>query len=478
MTGLFSLADILLSALSIPVSYTFFINEYPLFDRLLPYVGSEIAFGLILGLFVIISRFSLAIAVFLSLIAWLIPNPPANTPSPSTGLNIAIIQTVLPQHVTSYPGISDGLHYWKTHMIHALQEANQQKVDVAILPESSMPSFHSTATPVVQEILNARHSYPLIAHHYVDTETNGISSQVRFWDQYNHVQAIHEKQNPLPIAEKLIIPGEQASFSLKDFTLASFICSESLDVYNARFRLSTSDIGIVLTNEAEIADTYLPELHLISDKIRAREMGTPILRAGNIRLSTYIDAKGREVVTAKESSWQNLYVTVTSNSDTLYSSTFVAQHILILMTLPILLIRKEKIHITSPPVGIYILIMICMIYAQIAYGYEHVSSEPLKAETPFYIDGFFPARQLGISDATNMEQFSTYVDSSHIPVKDIPPSRGVGIINTIHGEMYITERRGDRITTLSERGFLTLKSADLEQISLSKVLWYTYKSEN
>ncbi|MGE4416962.1 MAG: hypothetical protein AB7D26_06925, partial [Marinobacterium sp.] len=252
----------------------------------------------------------------------------------------------------------------------------------------------------------------------------------------------------------------------------------SLDVYNARFRLSTSDIGIVLTNEAEIADTYLPELHLISDKIRAREMGTPILRAGNIRLSTYIDAKGREIVTAKDSSWQNLYVTVTSNSDTLYSSTFVAQHILILMTLPILLIRKEKIHITSPPVGIYILIMICMIYAQIAYGYEHVSSEPLKAETPFYIDGFFPARQLGISDATNMEQFSTYVDSSHIPVKDIPPSRGVGIINTIHGEMYITERRGDRITTLSERGFLTLKSADLEQISLSKVLWYTYKSEN
>ena len=140
-----------------------------------------------------------------------------------------------------------------------------------------------------------------------------------------------------------------------------------------------------------------------------------------------------------------------------------------------LLIQNKFIIYSSPSLGIYILFLACIICVQFTYGYERNSPSAPEKNVSFYADQYFPARQLGITAGIDTELIDVYLDTSHIAVKDIPLSRGVGVVNTTHGRMYITERRGDKITTLSERGFLMLRKKQLEDISLSKVLWYAYK---
>jgi len=473
-----SLTEIVLSAINIPISYTYFLNNLMPFDFLLPYFGSEISMGILVGIFSFFFRISSTFSLIIFSLAWLVPISEAPVQEQEDGIRVALIQTVLPQRTTSYPGISGGLEYWKTHLMKALNESSEQQPDLIILPESSMPSFSSTPTPVVQEILNSRGPSPIIAHHYVDIpQAYGISSQARFWSSDYQLLGHHEKRYPLPMAEKLIIPGQEAFFSYKGLTLAPFVCSESLHIYRTRFRLAKSDAGIILANEAGIAHTYLPEFHFISDRIRARELGKPILRAANIRLSSYIDGHGKPVDVAEESTWENLYIKLTPGGNSFFSKTFVTLHVAVLIIAILLLYTARTVCFYQQNTGIYILILICIIHVQIAYGYDRFLSYPSEKAMSFYMDDYFPARQLGVTDGTNMETFNTYIDSSYIPIRNIPISRGVGIVNTINGKMYITERSGNYITTLSERGFLTLDNKHLEDISISDVLWYTYKPE-
>lgn len=484
---LVSSVDIVLSMTNLPISYTVFLCNYPPFLYLLPYVGSEVALGMVAAGLAVISRLSTTLAISTFLFFWLIPDVVtfSSEEDKKNNLRVAIVQTVLPQYVTTYPGISGGLHYWKSHLVDALIEAGRYSVDVAILPESSMPGFYHQPTPVMQEILDARSNYHLVSHHYVDKEhsARALSSEVRLWSPAGEVLAVHEKQRPIPFVEKQVAPGEKADFYYKGFRLTPFICSESLNTYAVRQRLSQSDVGIVMLNEAEIRHSALPELHYMSDKIRARELGKPFLRAANYNLSGYIDHNGKATLRAADGQWENLYVNVPENiKDSFFSKTYILQHGVILLVAIFIFFKTKKIKTCAPYQSVYIVIIFCSIYSQYLHGCKRALSAVPEANVNFrisQIDRYFPLRQLGVIDGSNdMEQVDSYVDFYHIPIKDIPFSRGIGVVNTIHGRMYITERNGNRYIALNEGGFITLEENYLDEISLSKVLWYTYKHKS
>lgn len=475
--GLLSLTEIVLSLFSIPLSYTVFLYDYSGFSLLLPYVGSELAFAILIAFYTLIGRHSPVLAVALFTLIGLAPPPSTiDEKPPGASLRVAIVQTVLPQRITSYPGISDGLGYWKTRLIEALQKANAQNVDIIMLPESAMPGFHPQQTPVIKEILGATQGTSLIAHRYVDIVAGkGISSQAGYWSPDGPLEDIHEKQSPLPIAEKFIVPGENANFDHQGILISPFICSESLDVYQIRRRLSYTDIGMVLANEAEIKHTYLPELHLISERIRARESGIPILRASNFRLSAYIDSKGEVELESSDSRWENLYATVSLSDHSFFSRTYIFQHVFILIGTLFLFSSNKKIINFTHSKTIYILIITCIIRINFSYGYEKNSSDPPEMLSELYLDDLFPVRQLGVTDEFDMEQVTPYIDLTHIHIKDVPFTRGVGIVHTVRGTLYIMERSGDQYTTLSGNGFSKISKERLEEISLSDVLWYAYE---
>lgn len=475
--GLLSLTEIVLSLFSIPLSYTIFLYDYSGFSLLLPYVGSELAFAIVIAFFTLIGRHSPVFAVVLFTLIGLTPTPSTtDEKTPGASLKVAIVQTVLPQRITSYPGISDGLGYWKSQLIEALKKANAQNVDIIMLPESAMPGFHPQQTPVIKEILGATRGTSLIAHRYVDIAAGkGMSSQAGYWSPDGTLENVHEKQSPLPIAEKLIVPGENANFDHQGILVSPFICSESLNVYKIRQRLSHTNIGMVLANEAEIKHTYLPELHLISDRIRARESGIPILRASNFRLSAYIDSKGDAALKSSNGRWENLYATVSLSDHSFFSRTYIWQHVIILIGTLFLFSSNKKIIIFTPSNAIYILILFCIIRVHFSYGYERISSDPPEMLSGLYLDDLFPVRQLGVTDEFDMEQVTPYVDLTHIHIRDVPVTRGIGIVSTVRGKLFIMERTGDQYTTLSDNGFSKISKERLEEISLSDVLWYAYK---
>lgn len=480
ITGLISIVEIIISFLSIPVSYTFFLYDYLGFSALLPYVGSELSFAILVALCTLTGRLSLLLAVACLILSGLISSwnqhiEESLKKPQDNSLRIAIIQTVLPQRVTSYPGISDGLGYWKTRLIKALKEAQSENIDIALLPESTMPGFHPEKTPVIREILSAAQGYSLIGHRYVDISGGGTSSQVHFWDQNGTLEGIHEKKYPVPIAENQITPGQDAYFTYEGITIAPFICSETLNVYETRKRLTSADIGMVVTNEAEIKNTYLPELHLISDQIRAKESRTPIVRASNLRLSSYINATGEIELQSSDNSWQNLYITVSPRNNSFFSNTYLFQHVLIFVGTCCLLLRNKKFIRFSPSYTIYILLLFCIIRVQVTYGYEQHSSHYPDIAPKLYLNDLFPFRQLGVIDEYDMEQVKPYIHSTHIHIKDVPATRGIGVLNSIHGRIYILGRVENQYMTISNDGFLQVSQKKLEEVSISSVLWYAYE---
>lgn len=253
--------------------------------------------------------------------------------------------------------IEQQLKWNPDHFLHTLdiyQKQIQQhlgKSDLIVLPESSLPTLENHLQTFLQSLDNvARENKTelLIGTIYQDVNSNGVfNSIVQIGQQeqdylvdnalrYNksHLVPFGEyvpfEQVLRPLGSIFNLPmsafqagaAQQANFKVKDRPIAAAICYEIIFGELVRKNVN-KNTGFLLTisNDAWFGDSLGPWQHLQMARMRALELGKPVIRGTNTGITAFIDEFGQIKAQAPQFIQTTLtYVIAPTEGQTPYSA--------------------------------------------------------------------------------------------------------------------------------------------------------------
>lgn len=104
------------------------------------------------------------------------------------------------------------------------------------------------------------------------------------------------KANPVPFAEARLVAGAPGTVRVSDATVGVAICFDALFGGHARaLRAAGAEAIVVTSDDASLVDPALPAWHAAYARVRAIEVGRPLLFVSNLGPSFAMEADGRVV---------------------------------------------------------------------------------------------------------------------------------------------------------------------------------------
>ena len=204
---------------------------------------------------------------------------------------------------------------------------NLGKSDLIILPESALPTLENHIAPFFDALKNAaktKHTDVLIGTVYRDENTDKLLNSIVLVDENYQAESAqrYNKHHLVPFGE--YVPLEsllrplgsvfnlpmsafqqgseiQAPLFAKGNRFTPAICYEIIlgDQLQKNLRADT-DFLLTVSNDAWFGDSQGPWQHLQMARMRALELGKPLIRATNTGISVFIDAQGKIIAQAPQ----------------------------------------------------------------------------------------------------------------------------------------------------------------------------------
>ncbi|AGA34181.1 Apolipoprotein N-acyltransferase / Copper homeostasis protein CutE [Thioalkalivibrio nitratireducens DSM 14787] len=227
-------------------------------------------------------------------------------PAPSA-LRVAIVQGNIEQ---SRKWADDGIDYALSLYSGLSREAGD--VDLLVWPETAIPAFYFEVYEPLEVLsldLEAWGTELVTGIFDYDPATRAMYNSIR------HIPsgATYDKRQLVPFGEFLpfrdrvawldrlldipmsdLTPGTGSGrVAMAGLVAGLSVCYEA--AYSRRIRAALPEAGFLLnvSNDAWFGDTLAPHQHLQIARVRALEMGRPLIRATNTGVSALIDADGR-----------------------------------------------------------------------------------------------------------------------------------------------------------------------------------------
>ncbi|MCK3658482.1 apolipoprotein N-acyltransferase [Pasteurellaceae bacterium Pebbles2] len=244
-------------------------------------------------------------------------------PVPDKALTVSLVQGNIPQSLKWDP---EYLH--STLQIYAdLIRPYLGKSDVIILPESALPALEEHLQPFFDELKQASQTTKtelLIGTVYREPESGKLFNSIALVNKhYSPTQTMrYNKHHLVPFGEyvpleSLLRPlgsvfnlpmsafqkGEavQPDLLSKNRHFMGAICYEIIEGAQLQANLKqNSDFILTISNDAWFGDSHGPWQHFQMARMRALELGKPVIRATNTGVTAFIDAQGKVIEKAPQ----------------------------------------------------------------------------------------------------------------------------------------------------------------------------------
>lgn len=238
-------------------------------------------------------------------------------PSPAPPLKVALIQGNIPQETKwafDQQPVIMGLYRDKT-----LQSWDK---DLIIWPEAAIPAYlHEIPRYLNNLSREAKTSQTTLITGipYLETDDDNHITYFNSVIALGAGTGIYHKQKLVPFGEYIpfqdqirgllpfldipmssFTPGskDQNNLSANQLNIAPFICYEILYPDFVASRSQDTDVLITISNDAWFGRSTGPDQHFEMARMRALELGKPLLRSTNNGITAHIDHKGKVVVKA------------------------------------------------------------------------------------------------------------------------------------------------------------------------------------
>ena len=225
----------------------------------------------------------------------------------------------------------DPAYFYSTLEIYQkLIAENLGKSDVIILPESALPTLENTIVPFFESLERAAkesHTEVMIGTVYQDEASGKLLNSIVTLGNPDFPYALnttnrYSKHHLVPFGEyvpleNLLRPlnsvfnlpmsafqsgaAVQPSLWAKQHTFSPAICYEIIFGEQVRKNLKKeTDYLLTISNDAWFGDSIGPWQHLQMARMRALELGKPLIRATNTGISVFIDARGKILAQAPQ----------------------------------------------------------------------------------------------------------------------------------------------------------------------------------
>ena len=240
--------------------------------------------------------------------------PVSPGPAPVEGAPVLrLVQPNAPQHLKWHPD-----HVWK-HFGRAIEatRAGEDRPDLIIWPETSVPVRLGEAQNTLAIIAGAARGVPVVLGM---NRSNGrrVYNSAVLLDEKGEVAGIYDKHHLVPFGEYVPFGDVMAGFGIGGLAARDgagysagpgprlldlgpvglalpLICYEVVFPQDVRGSETRPRLLMQITNDAWFGTFSGPYQHLQQARMRAIEMGLPLVRAANTGVSAVIDARGRIV---------------------------------------------------------------------------------------------------------------------------------------------------------------------------------------
>lgn len=258
-----------------------------------------------------------------ALIQWAPLAPP---PAPDAPV-VRIVHTGAPQHQKWDPALVPG--FFEAALAASRTEAATQTQSPALVlwPETSLPVLVENSQPARAMIAQAAGAPVFLGAQRYDAEGHPRNTALLI-DATGEILAQYDKHHLVPFGEYLPAPAlfERLGIGPLASALAGryapgpgpglidlpgigagfpMICYEAIFPGYVREQ-ARPRVLLHLSNDAWFGQHAGPQQHLRIARLRAAELGVPLLRATNTGISAVIDARGRVVVAAQGLRWQGI----------------------------------------------------------------------------------------------------------------------------------------------------------------------------
>ena len=239
-------------------------------------------------------------------------------PKEDKGLTVTLAQGNIEQNLK-----------WDPEYLYATVDIYQKQIlahlgksDLIILPESALPTLENTITPffeALDKVAKEKNTEVMIGTVYRDEQSGKLLNSIvtagnpdfpyelttknRYskhhlvpFGEYVPLESLLRPLNSvfnLPMSAFQSGDAVQPSFMAKQHAFAPAICYEIIFGEQLRENLKKeTDYLLTISNDAWFGDSIGPWQHLQMARMRALELGKPLIRATNTGISVFIDAKG------------------------------------------------------------------------------------------------------------------------------------------------------------------------------------------
>ena len=239
-------------------------------------------------------------------------------PKEDKGLTVTLAQGNIEQNLK-----------WDPEYLYATVDIYQKQIlahlgksDLIILPESALPTLENSITPffeALDKVAKEKNTEVMIGTVYRDEQSGKLLNSIvtagnpdfpyelttknRYskhhlvpFGEYVPLESLLRPLNSvfnLPMSAFQSGEAVQPSFMAKQHAFAPAICYEIIFGEQLRQNLKKeTDYLLTISNDAWFGDSIGPWQHLQMARMRALELGKPLIRATNTGISVFIDAKG------------------------------------------------------------------------------------------------------------------------------------------------------------------------------------------
>ena len=239
-------------------------------------------------------------------------------PKEGKGLTVTLAQGNIEQNLK-----------WDPEYLYATVDIYQKQIlahlgksDLIILPESALPTLENAITPffeALDKVAKEKNTEVMIGTVYRDEQSGKLLNSIvtagnpdfpyelttknRYskhhlvpFGEYVPLESLLRPLNSvfnLPMSAFQSGDAVQPSFMAKQHAFAPAICYEIIFGEQLRENLKKeTDYLLTISNDAWFGDSIGPWQHLQMARMRALELGKPLIRATNTGISVFIDAKG------------------------------------------------------------------------------------------------------------------------------------------------------------------------------------------
>ncbi|MBR9843401.1 MAG: apolipoprotein N-acyltransferase [Rhodobacteraceae bacterium] len=240
------------------------------------------------------------------------PVPQAQDAPPDAPI-LRLVQPNAPQHLKWHPD-----HVWK-HFGRAIEatRAGDERPDLIIWPETSVPVRLSDARNTLSVIASAARGVPVVLG-MNRTSGRRIYNSAVVLDEKGVVAGVYDKHHLVPFGEYVPFGDMMARIGIHGLAARDgagysagpgpqlldlgavgkalpLICYEVVFPQDVRGTSERPGLLMQITNDAWFGTFSGPYQHLQQARMRAIEMGLPLVRAANTGISAVIDARGRVI---------------------------------------------------------------------------------------------------------------------------------------------------------------------------------------